>query len=64
MEKIDRAKKYPQYYFKNGHPKKAAMTCKSKAYIREIKANYGDQYNPAWVCAGSSCPLYALGCKD
>ena len=50
-------------YFSNGKPKKSAMLCKTKKYIAEVTAINGI-CNPAYICGGNRCPLYATGCDN
>lgn len=56
-------RKNSSYYFKNGKPKKYAMLCKNKEYIKEITQLNGI-YDINWACGGSNCPLYAAGCDN
>ena len=50
-------------YFKNGKPKKSAMLCRNKQYIKEVTKINGI-YNINWACGGNRCPLYATGCDN
>lgn len=50
-------------YFTNGKPKKSAMLCRNKEYIKEVTKINGF-YNINWACGGNRCSLYASGCDN
>ena len=54
---------YKYLYFNNGKQKKKYMRCHNPQYLAEVRHINGCLHHD-WVCAGNSCPYYAIGCNQ
>ena len=63
MDKAERHNAFPEFYYKDGSPKKKAMLCYDRSYIKELQRYYPNTTAGApGVCGGLRCPLYPIGC--